>query len=224
MGDRHYSLTKSSKWSEYRTVRSIWGSLLEHGVNCICPKALNGVSLEVWSTYMILQVLVMANATPLGLASLGGTLEEMKLLAIIGINLDVTLEETVDRWSPGFLQTFCNANISTWIRRSSNPQNVLNSSLGVSSTGWVLSSSSESTTEVCLVEFLPLTKIHLSAGVGKQENNRWAPESPAAYVPEPEEVHTFRMDVQWPWLHFWQLFWMISWPSSWPAWCSRLWR
>jgi len=37
------------------------------------------------------------NATPPDFASLGGTLEEMKLSAIIGINLDVALEETVDR-------------------------------------------------------------------------------------------------------------------------------
>jgi len=39
----------------------------------------------------------MVNAAPLDFALLGSTLEEMKLLAIIGINLGVTLEETVDR-------------------------------------------------------------------------------------------------------------------------------
>jgi hypothetical protein len=37
------------------------------------------------------------NTTPLDFALLGGTLEEMKLSAIIGINLDVAFEETVDR-------------------------------------------------------------------------------------------------------------------------------
>jgi hypothetical protein len=41
--------------------------------------------------------LVTANTTSLDFASFGGTLEEMELLAVIGINLDVALEETVDR-------------------------------------------------------------------------------------------------------------------------------
>jgi hypothetical protein len=134
----------------------------------------------------------MTNATPLDFASLGGTLEEMKLSAIIGINLDVALEETIDRWLPGFLQTFYNKNISTWMgRRSSNPQNILSSSSGVSFTSWGLSSSSELTTEVCLVEFLLPTKIHLLAGVGKQANDRWAPELSVADASEPKEVQHF---------------------------------
>ena len=46
---------------------------------------------------MVLQVLIMANATSLDFASFGGTLEEMELLAIVGIDLDVALEEAVDR-------------------------------------------------------------------------------------------------------------------------------
>jgi hypothetical protein len=41
--------------------------------------------------------LVTANTAPLDFASLGSTLEEMKLSAIISLNLDVALEETIDR-------------------------------------------------------------------------------------------------------------------------------
>lgn len=52
----------------------------------------------------------MVNTASLDLASFGGTLEEMELSAIMCINLDVALEETIDRGLPGFLQTFCNTN------------------------------------------------------------------------------------------------------------------
>ena len=46
-------------------------------------------------------------------------------------------------------------------------------------------------TEVGLVELPPPTKIHRSSDVGKQESDRCIPESPAAGVPELEEVRRF---------------------------------
>jgi hypothetical protein len=63
----------------------------------------------------------MMHATSLDFASIGGTLEEMELLAVVGIDLDVTLEEAIDRRSPGFLQTFCNANGSVLERKAGSP-------------------------------------------------------------------------------------------------------
>ena len=61
----------------------------------------------------------------------------------------------------------------------------------MSSTARRSTSSSESTTEVRLVELPPPTKIHWSADVGKQESDRCIPELPAAGVPELEEVRHF---------------------------------
>jgi hypothetical protein len=109
MGDRHRCLSKSSKRSKYRTITSIRAGLLERSIDSIWSKALDGMSLQVGSGSTILGILIMTNATSLDFASFGGTLEEMERLAIVGVDLDVTLEEAVDGRAPGFLETFFNA-------------------------------------------------------------------------------------------------------------------
>lgn len=65
------------------------------------------MGLQVRGGSTILRVLITANPTTLDFAASGSALEEMEDSIPLSADLDIALEETIDRRAPDFLQAFC---------------------------------------------------------------------------------------------------------------------
>jgi len=49
----------------------------------------------------------MVNSTTLDFAAFGSALEKMECLIVFSVDLDIALEEAINRQAPGFLHVFC---------------------------------------------------------------------------------------------------------------------